>query len=265
MSRRASRRCSARSSRTCAGGLVSSAPALFTGAIAILLPVFVAVLVPAVTGERLSDSADLQIALELYRQQPWTRVLDAEAAIQALHLPAVPRAAGAVAGGGVDVAAPPYSVIGEKQARTLEPLLATPITTFELLLREDPRRVPAGARRCRSPASRSTWRSRRLFARARRVPGPADTAALGVLFLLGPMASLTALHAGRVRVVAGQRRAQRPAAGVLVVLPITGLLDRADHGGGFVLTRAGHPAASPRVLAVVERRPDAARRGALRS
>ena len=26
-----------------------------------------------------------------------------------------------------------YSVIGEKQARTLEPLLATPITTFELL------------------------------------------------------------------------------------------------------------------------------------
>ena len=26
-----------------------------------------------------------------------------------------------------------YSVVGEKQARTLEPLLATPITTFELL------------------------------------------------------------------------------------------------------------------------------------
>ena len=26
-----------------------------------------------------------------------------------------------------------YAVVGEKQARTLEPLLATPITTFELL------------------------------------------------------------------------------------------------------------------------------------
>ena len=33
--------------------------------------------------------------------------------------------------GAMSVAA--YTVIGEKQARTLEPLLATPITTFELL------------------------------------------------------------------------------------------------------------------------------------
>ncbi|HEX5633574.1 MAG TPA: hypothetical protein VFX50_10105, partial [Gemmatimonadales bacterium] len=48
-------------------------PALFTGAIATLLPVFITVLVPAFTGERLSDSADMQIALELYRQQPGAR------------------------------------------------------------------------------------------------------------------------------------------------------------------------------------------------
>jgi ABC-2 type transport system permease protein len=108
-------------------------PALFTGLIATLLPVFIAVIVPAFTGERLSDSADLQIALELYRQQPSARALDAEAAIQAslfqqflVLLVLSPVAAS------MSLAA--ASVVGEKQARTLEPLLATPITTFELLL-----------------------------------------------------------------------------------------------------------------------------------
>jgi hypothetical protein len=37
----------------------------FTGAVAIFLPVFVVVLIPAFTGERLSDSGDLQLALAL--------------------------------------------------------------------------------------------------------------------------------------------------------------------------------------------------------
>jgi len=108
-------------------------PALFTGAIATLMPVFVTVLVPAFTGERLADSADFQIALELFRQQPWARELNAEAAIQAslfqqflVLLVLSPVAAS------MSLAA--ASVVGEKQARTLEPLLATPITTFELLL-----------------------------------------------------------------------------------------------------------------------------------
>ena len=47
------------------------------------LPVFVAVVVPLVSGERLSDSSDLEIALEMSKQDPAKRDLDPEAAIQA--------------------------------------------------------------------------------------------------------------------------------------------------------------------------------------
>ena len=84
------------------------------------------------TGEQLSDSSDFEIALELYRDQPETRSLDPEAAIQAylfqffaVMLVLVPVTSS------MSLAA--HSVVGEKQARSLEPLLVTPITTFELL------------------------------------------------------------------------------------------------------------------------------------
>ena len=48
-------------------------PGVLTAAISIVLPFFVAVIVPAWTGERLSDSSDFQLALELYRTQPIAR------------------------------------------------------------------------------------------------------------------------------------------------------------------------------------------------
>src|SRR5215831_5299688 len=97
-------------------------PAVLTGAIAVVLPFFVAVIVPAITGERLSASSDFQIALEMYRMAPNARGLDADAAIQAwifqqfLILLVTTPVAGSMA-----VAA--ASVVGEKTARTLEPLL----------------------------------------------------------------------------------------------------------------------------------------------
>lgn len=107
-------------------------PAIITGVMSIFLPFFVAVVVPAFTGERLADSSDFQVALDLYRDQPGMHGLNPEAAVQAwifqqflILLVITPVAAS------MSVAA--YSVIGEKQARTLEPLLATPLTTFELL------------------------------------------------------------------------------------------------------------------------------------
>src|SRR5687767_757291 len=107
-------------------------PAVLTGIVSILLPFFIAIIVPALAGERLSDSSDFEIALELYRDQPALADLTPEGAIQAwifqqflVLLVLTPVA------GSMSVAA--YSVIGEKQARTLEPLLATPLTTFELL------------------------------------------------------------------------------------------------------------------------------------
>ena len=208
-------------------------PALFTGCIATLMPVFVAVLVPALTGERLSDSADLQIALEMFRQEPWSRALDPEAAIQAslfqqflVLLVLSPVAAS------MSVAA--HSVIGEKQARTLEPLLATPITTFELLVAKIlGALVPALALSLASFAvylGAAALLAHPGVARTLLMPRP-----LAVLFLMGPMASLTSLTlavcvSSRVN---DARSAQQLA--VLVVLPITGLLV-AQMAVGFVVT-----------------------------
>ena len=107
-------------------------PTLIVGFVAVLLPVLVAVIIPYVAGERLSDSSDFNVAIEMYRNQPATRALDPEAAIQAylfqffaVMLVLIPVTAS------MSLAA--YSVVGEKQARSLEPLLVTPITTLELL------------------------------------------------------------------------------------------------------------------------------------
>lgn len=107
-------------------------PAALVTIIAVLMPVFVAVIVPAATGERLSDSGDLEIALEAYKNDPSMRALDPEAAIQAYVFQyfLVMLVLGPITSA-MSIAA--SSVIGEKQARTLEPLLVTPITTLELL------------------------------------------------------------------------------------------------------------------------------------
>ena len=76
--------------------------------------------------------ATFSVAAELFRTQPWTRDLDPEGAVQAfifqqflVLLVLSPVAA--------SMSSAAFSIIGEKQARTLEPLLATPISTTELL------------------------------------------------------------------------------------------------------------------------------------
>jgi ABC-2 type transport system permease protein len=197
-------------------------PAALTGFVSILLPFFVAIIVPAFAGERLSDSSDFQIALETYRDQPALRELSAEGAIQAwifqqflVLLVLTPVAAS------MSVAA--YSVIGEKQARTLEPLLATPLTTFELLAAK-----VAGAL---APAVSLTVACFVLYLAgvvAFAEPGVyramVTPASLAIVFLLGPLAALVALQlavcvSSRVNDV---RSAQQ--IGALVVLPIAGLL-----------------------------------------
>jgi ABC-2 type transport system permease protein len=197
-------------------------PAAITGLMSVLLPFFVAVVVPYVAGEPLSDSSDFQVAIEMYRDQPGARDLDPEGAIQAwifqqfLVLMVLTPVAGAMS-----VAA--YSVVGEKQARTLEPLLATPITTFELLL--------AKVLGALLPAVALTLGYFALY-----VAGVAMVARPGVfwilltarslatLFILGPLAALAALQlavcvSSRVN---DARSAQQ--IGALVVLPIAALL-----------------------------------------
>jgi ABC-2 type transport system permease protein len=197
-------------------------PTIIVGVAAILLPVFVAIVVPYVTGERLSDSGDLEIALELYRDQPATRDLDPEAAIQAylfqffmVMLVLVPVTAS------MSLAA--HSVVGEKQARSLEPLLVTPITTFELLGAKvlgafiPSLIVTAG---CFAVYVLIAF----IFARPGVAGALLGSRAAGVVFVLGPLAALAALQmavcvSSRVN---DARTAQQ--IGVFVVLPVAGLL-----------------------------------------
>ena len=197
-------------------------PAIFTGAMSLALPFFITVLVPYATGERLADSSDLQIAIEMYAKQPGVRQLEPEAAIQAwvlqqflVLLVLSPVAAS------MSVAA--YSVVGEKQARTLEPLLATPITTFELLAGKVlAALLPAlllafacfGAYVGLSAALAEPGVVAILFA----------WRSLAIVFLLGPLAALTALQlavlvSSRVN---DARSAQQ--IGALIILPIAALL-----------------------------------------
>jgi ABC-2 type transport system permease protein len=197
-------------------------PALFTGLVSILMPFFVAVIVPYFSGELLSDSSDFQIALEMYRDDPSSRGLDPEGAIQAwifqqflVLLVLAPIASS------MSVAA--YSVIGEKQARSLEPLLATPITTFELLAAK----VLASL----IPAILLTVGCYALYvagAAAAARPGVyavlLTPRPLAVVFLLGPLAALAALQlavcvSSRVN---DARSAQQ--LGALIILPVAGVL-----------------------------------------
>ena len=196
-------------------------PAIITGVISIVMPFVIAIAIPYFTGERLADSSDFRVALDMYRDQPATRSLDPEGAIQAmifqqfLILLVLTPVAGAMS-----VAA--YAVVGEKQARTLEPLLATPITTFELLAGKVlGALVPGivlvtvgfalyvgGVMLFAHPGYRTLFFPRALL----------------TIFLLGPLASLAALQlavcvSSRVN---DARSAQQ--IGALIILPISALL-----------------------------------------
>jgi ABC-2 type transport system permease protein len=204
-------------------------PAVLTGLASIALPFFVAVIVPYVSGERLSDSSDFQIAAEMFRTQPAMRALDPEGAIQAwifqqfvLLLTVTPIA------GAMSIAS--AAVVGEKQARTLEPLLATPLTTLELL--------SAKVLGALIPSLALTFgcfaiyvATVGLFAHPgvyRALLGPRS---LAIMFVIGPLAALAALQlavcvSSRVN---DARSAQQ--IGALIILPISGLLVAQLMGG----------------------------------
>ena len=105
-------------------------PVAFVAMMTLILPFVIVVVVPAVTGHRLGDDSDLvrvSMAVGMHER------LSADGRVQLflfqqfLILFLLIPITGAMA-----IAA--HAVVGEKQARTLEPLLATPITTAELLL-----------------------------------------------------------------------------------------------------------------------------------
>jgi ABC-2 type transport system permease protein len=208
-------------------------PAVLTGALTIVLPFMIAIAIPYFTGERLSDSSDFEAAIASYTGVSGLEGLDPEGAVQAfifqqflVMLVLTPVA------GSMSMAA--YSVIGEKQARTLEPLLATPITTLELL--------SAKVLGSFLPALGLTVASFVCYLLGVVIlarPGVfmvlLTPGALGIIFVLGPMASLAALQlavcvSSRVN---DPRSAQQ--IGALIILPIAALLV-AQLSGTIVMT-----------------------------
>jgi ABC-2 type transport system permease protein len=206
-------------------------PAALTAFFSILLPFMVAIVIPTLVDERLSDSSDFEIATT--SNPPSMRGLDPEGKIQAwifqhflVLLVLTPVA------GSMSVAA--HSVIGEKQAHTLEPLLATPITTFELLAAKVlgsllPSLALTGV--CFGVYVAGVA----IFAQPGVYRALFTPASLGIVVLLGPLAALAALQqavcvSSRVN---DTRSAQQ--IGALVILPIAGLLV-VQLTGNFVLT-----------------------------
>lgn len=211
------------------------APAVLIAGMVTLLPVFVAVIVPSLSGEALSDSNDLDAAFGAYRQQARIRALDPEAAAQAyvfqyflLLLVLAPVTSA------VSVAA--HGIVGEKQARTLEPLLATPITTLELLAAKmaaawlPSLAVTGGALLLYGGAVAAVAREGVLQA---FIDGPSLAFLLGP----GPLASLAAVQLSVCvsSVVDDARTAQQ--VGALLILPLVGLF-LAQLFGALTLTPA---------------------------
>jgi ABC-2 type transport system permease protein len=206
-------------------------PAVLTGLLALVMPLIVAVGIPAMTGEPLTRASDVVQG-----------GLDAEALEQAwifqqflLLLTLSPTAAA------MSVAA--WSIVGEKQARTLEPLLATPLTTFELLA--------AKAMSAMLPAvglitvmfalylGAIAWFARPGVAATLLTPIP-----LAVSFVLAPLSALAALQL----TICMSSRTNDPRSaqqvGAFILLPLAGLLvlqlmGAVELGAPIVLTLTG--------------------------
>jgi ABC-2 type transport system permease protein len=107
-------------------------PGLWT-LLTLVVPFVIAIGVPAVTGDKTVDRDITEALDKVLKYWPELEGLPGEARTQAfifqqflMMLVLVPIT------GSMALAA--YSIIGEKQARTLEPLLATPTTTAEILV-----------------------------------------------------------------------------------------------------------------------------------
>ena len=221
-------------------------PPLLTSTIPLAIPLVIGLGVPALSGEALSDSREFADAVAA--AGPAFAALGPEGAIQAwLFSQFVVLLLLSPIGGAMALAA--FSVIGEKQARTLEPLLATPITTVEL--------VAAKTLGALLPAMALSTLGFLLYVgliAGLAEPGVAAVVAgpraLALIFVLGPLAGLAALL---LAVTASSRVGDARSAqqvGVLVILPVIGLFV-VQLRGDLALT-ASAVLAIAAVLAVVD-------------
>ena len=187
-------------------------PSFIVTVIAICIPVFIAVIVPAVTGERLSDSGDLEIALEMYKQDPAMRDLDPEAAIQAYVFQyfLVMLVLGPITSA-MSVAA--FSVDRRETGADARAAAGDADHDARAARRQGARGAAAGAGR---DASMSLVLYLGVIAAASRQTASSaccsEPRTLGIVFLLGPLAGDGRAAAGHLRVVARQRRENRAAA-----------------------------------------------------
>lgn len=211
-------------------------PVLAVAMVSMVLPFFIGLAVPRITGDRLSSDADLVQALAKAGEElPGALSLPDEAAVQAfvfhrfLTLLLLVPVTGAITFAG-------HSLVGEKIGRSLEPLLATPITTFELLIGK-----VVGALLPSLAVMVFTFAIYLAGIGVLAEPGVLaamiTSRTLLLVFGLGPMASLVALQVGVLvsARVNDARTAQQ--FGALLILPLTGLF-MAQMTGLFVLTAA---------------------------
>jgi ABC-2 type transport system permease protein len=194
-------------------------PVVLVTVMSLVLPFGIAVVVPWLTGRGLGHDADL---VNVSRAAGAQVRLSNDAGVQLflfqqfLMLFLLTPITGAMA-----LAA--HAIVGEKQARTLEPLLATPITTFELLTAK-----VVGAL---APTLAISVIGLALYAGGILVfaePGVAaamlSTRTLTLVALVTPAAALVSLQAAILisSRVNDPRTAQQ--FGVLIIIPLTGVL-----------------------------------------
>lgn len=195
------------------------APALLVTVLSFVVPFLVIVVVPAVSGHPLGDDADLA---RISAAMGGSEELSPNARVQLfllqqfLMLFLLTPITGAMA-----LAA--HAVVGEKQARTLEPLLATPITTMELLVAKVlGAAIPTVAI---SAIGLALYFAAAPFAVEPGVMGALlGGRTLVLVLLVGPMAALVSLQAAIVisSRVNDARTAQQ--FGVLIIVPLMAVL-----------------------------------------
>ena len=211
-------------------------PVIIVVLVTLAIPFIVLVLIPSLTGENIADDAAIAKAVEFARKyMPALTMLSREAAAEAflfqqflllfLLSPIV---------GAVSLAA--YSVVGEKQGRTLEPLLTTPMSTAEILLAKVLAAfLPALVVEAVGVAAYVALMG--MFASPGVMGAVIGLRTVILLGVIGPLAALAALQ-GTIAVssrVNDPRSAQQIA--VLLVLPLVAMVV-GQIGGAFVITTA---------------------------
>lgn len=186
-------------------------------ATAVVMPVAIAVGVPAWSGEGLGAAEELARLVQQF-PRPDTPGLSSEARAQILLLHQfLPLMALVPVVGAMTLVT--TSVIGEKQARTIEPLLATPTTTAELLM--------AKTGTAFGVAIASLVAGYGLFlglVAATALPGVAaslvSARSLALVTAVAPAAALVALTLGAIVSTRAKDARSAQQAGVIVVVPI---------------------------------------------